>query len=227
MKNKFIVIIPARENSQRLVSKNSKLLNGKPLISYSIEYATKYFDANQIWVNTDDKKIITIAKDYNVNIYKRKKDLASNTAILSDVIFDQCNYLNNKNINYDNIILLQPTSPFREKFNLTEIIQVYINKKLNSLISVSKSKKKVGKISENIFLPLNYTFEQRSQSIKNYYYENGLFYIFNKSLLLKEKKIISNKVYPYIIEGIETKIDIDYEFDFIFAEMLLKNNLIN
>ena len=62
MTNKFLVIIPARKNSRRLISKNSKILCGKPLISYTIEYAIKNFHLDDIWVNTDDNKIISIAK---------------------------------------------------------------------------------------------------------------------------------------------------------------------
>lgn len=44
MKDNFIVIIPSRENSKRLPSKNIRLLCGKLLISYTIEYAIKFFE---------------------------------------------------------------------------------------------------------------------------------------------------------------------------------------
>ena len=226
MKDNFIVIIPARENSKRLPSKNIRLLCGKPLISYTIEYAIKFFEKNRIWVNTDDKKVIKIAKEFDINTYSRKKNLASDTSILSDVILDQCNYLDKINIDFKNIVLLQPTSPFRNKYDLNKMIDIFINRKINSLISVSNFNKKLGKISDNIFLPINYQFEQRSQLINDNYYENGLFYIFSKSLLFNEKKIISNSPYPYIIDGFESIIDIDYDDDFILAELLFKNQLI-
>ena len=39
----YIVVIPARKNSKRIKGKNLRKLNGKPLISHSIEYAVKYF----------------------------------------------------------------------------------------------------------------------------------------------------------------------------------------
>ena len=47
-----LIVIPARKNSKRIKDKNLRILNGKPLIAHSIEYATKYVDHKNIWVNT-------------------------------------------------------------------------------------------------------------------------------------------------------------------------------
>ena len=190
MTNKFKVIIPARKNSSRLVSKNSKILCGKPLISYTIEYAMKHFNINDIWINSDDEKIINIAKEYNVKTYFRDKELASNISLLSDVVYDQCRFFDKKNISFNDIILLQPTNPFRDNFNINEVIKIYLEKDISSLMTVSMINKKIGKISNNKFSPFNYKFEQRSQSIENFYYETGSLYICNKNLILNKRKIL-------------------------------------
>ena len=65
-----IVVIPARKNSKRIKGKNLRILNGKPLISHSIEYALKYIDKKNIWVNTDDQLVIDLAKKYNISYSK-------------------------------------------------------------------------------------------------------------------------------------------------------------
>lgn len=226
MKNKFKIIIPARKNSSRLTSKNSKILCGKPLISYSIEYAIKNFSLNDIWINSDDEKIIDIANKYNVKTYLRNKQLASNTSLLSDVVYDQCKFFDNESIAYDHIILLQPTNPFRDNFNINEVIKIYLEKETSSLMTVSIINKKIGKISNNKFSPFNYQYEQRSQSIENFYYETGSLYICNKDLILKKRKIISENVYPFVIGGVEANIDIDYDEDFKAAELYIKTKKI-
>ena len=226
MTNKFLVIIPARKNSRRLISKNSKILCGKPLISYTIEYAIKNFHLDDIWVNTDDNKIISIAKKYGVRTYLRKSELATNTTLIGDTIYDQCKFFEKKKLSYQDIILLQPTNPFRENFNINEVMKIYLSKKIKSLMTVSRINKKLGKISNNKFLPFNYKFEQRSQKIESLYFENGALYIFNKDLVLNHKKLISDQVYPFITSGVESEIDIDYEEDFKAAELYIKTNLI-
>ena len=63
MKLKYKIIIPARKNSKRLVGKNLKILNGKPLIQHSIDYALLNFEKNDIWVNL----MIKILLNYQVN----------------------------------------------------------------------------------------------------------------------------------------------------------------
>tara|TARA_B110000003_G_C16631980_1_gene527013 strand:- start:746 stop:1432 length:687 start_codon:yes stop_codon:yes gene_type:complete len=223
MKTSFKVIIPARKNSKRLTSKNSKVLCGKPLISYSLDFAIKYFEKSDIWVNTDDEKIVKIAKKYNINIYNRDPRLALDKSSISQVIVDHCKYFIKNKISFDHIILLQPTNPFRSDINLKEILNYYLNNNIRSLMTVTEINKKFGKINGSKFEPVNYQFEQRSQSIESYYYENGALYICQKSIIENEKMIISADVYPYIVNGNGLNIDIDYQEDFDRAELYLKS----
>jgi len=72
-----IAVIPARGGSQRIPRKNIKLLNGKPLIAYSIETAieTNLFD--RIIVSTDDLEIAAVAKEWGAETpFMRPDDLA-------------------------------------------------------------------------------------------------------------------------------------------------------
>ncbi|MDQ6763477.1 MAG: acylneuraminate cytidylyltransferase family protein, partial [Bacteroidota bacterium] len=65
---------------------------------------------------------------------------------------------------------------------------------------------------------------QRMQDIDPDYYENGLIYITNTKSI-KKKEIITEDVFPLIIEGVETLVDIDEHDDILFAEFLIKNNI--
>ena len=77
-----IAIIPARGGSKRLPGKNIKLLDGKPLISHSIEAALKAKSISAVMVSSDMRKILNIASSYNeVIIHQREKTLASDTQL--------------------------------------------------------------------------------------------------------------------------------------------------
>ena len=113
----YIVVIPARKNSKRIKGKNLRELDGKPLISHSIEYAMKFFNRKNIWVNTDDSVIIDLAKKYDISTYNRPTKLAEDETSTNDVILDFCEHLIFENISLKNIIILQPTNPIRTEIS--------------------------------------------------------------------------------------------------------------
>lgn len=220
----YIVIIPARKDSKRLKGKNTKLLRGKPLICYSIEYALKYFPKKNIWVNTNDKEIISLANTYKINFYKRKESLCQDKTSSSDVVLDQIKFLKQNNFSFQSVILLQPTNPLRNNLKLKEVINFYNKNNLNSLMTVTPVKYKLGKISKSLFNPINYSFHQRSQNINQIYFENGQLYISKIEVILERKTFITEDVYPYITDGIESYVDIDNQEDFDLAKLILTND---
>tara|TARA_B100000579_G_C22848566_1_gene865920 strand:+ start:4667 stop:5347 length:681 start_codon:yes stop_codon:yes gene_type:complete len=223
--DKCLIVIPARKNSKRLKDKNLRLLNGKPLIAHSIEYAAKHLDLKKIWVNTDDEKIIDLALTYGVSTYKRPPDLALDETSTNDVIVDFSKFLLESNIDYQYIITLQPTNPIRSK-NLIVQCYEYISKNdLKSLMSVSELHNKFGKISNNKYFPINYNIGQRHQDLDKLYFENGLIYICSKSAITEEQQYITDDVFPFITEEIGSSIDIDYEEDLKMAEIILSSGL--
>ena len=217
----FKIIIPARANSKRLPGKNMKLLGQKPLIQYSIDFALNNFSKNDIWVNSDDDKVIEFAKQEGIMTLLRPNTLATDHIATVDVLKFQVKYFQEQNIDCDAIILLQPTNPFREDDLLEDAILKFQESGRTSLATFSKNEKKLGKIEGNFFSPTNYTPGQRSQDLENLYFENGLLYITKVESILNNK-IITDDVFPLICDKIESTVDIDYLEDFIFAEALLK-----
>jgi len=218
----YIVVIPARKNSKRIKGKNLRELNGRPLISHSIEYAIKFFSRKNIWVNTDDNIIIDLAEEYNISTYIRPSNLAEDKTSTNDVILDFYEHLISENINFKNIIILQPTNPIRTKSLITEAIKSFEESNSNSLMSVSILHKKFGKIKNKKYHPINYKIGQRHQDLENLYYENGLIYISSKKSLLENKNYITNDTLPFITDEIGSIVDIDYEEDLKLAELIIK-----
>ena len=218
----YIVVIPARKNSKRIKGKNLRELNGRPLISHSIEYAIKFFSRKNIWVNTDDNIIIDLAEEYNISTYIRPSNLAEDKTSTNDVILDFYEHLISENINFKNIIILQPTNPIRTKSLITEAIKSFEESNSNSLMSVSILHKKFGKIKNKKYHPINYKIGQRHQDLENLYYENGLIYISSKKSLFENKNYLNNDTLPFITDEIGSIVDIDYEEDLKLAELIIK-----
>jgi CMP-N-acetylneuraminic acid synthetase len=216
----YKIIIPARANSKRLPGKNMKLLLGKPLIEYSIDFAINNFPKDSVWVNSDCKDIIEFSKLKGTKTLLRPSKLASDSSAIVDALMFHVNYFKEHNIACDAIILFQPTNPFRESDLLKKVIEKFENSKRNSLATFSISKKKLGKIEDGVFKPVNYVPGQRSQDLENNYFENGLVYITKCDSILSGK-VITDDVYPFICNNIESTIDIDYLEDFLLAEALL------
>ena len=169
---KLLAIIPARKGSKRILNKNKKIIAGKPLIRWTIDAAKKVDEISEIIVTTDDEDIINIAKKCNVTYVKRDDSLATDNASSIDVIFDVLNKVNNR---FDYLILLQPTSPLRNSYDIKKAIGLIKEKKADAIISVTETDHPVQwmnilplSCSMNNFISDKY-INTRSQDLEKYY----------------------------------------------------------
>jgi len=220
MKN--IAIIPARGGSKRLPQKNIKLLDGFPLLSFSILFAQANSEIiDEIYVSTDDEDIKNIALKYGAKVIDRPKNLSGD---LEPTVSALKHVLQSIDSEVDNVVLLQATNPIRPKNLLKEAFEIYQKENSNSLFTVSRNHKKFGKIIDQKFIPYNYKIGQRSQDIEPLYFENGLLYITKASLIL-EDIIISEDAFPFEIDHIFASVDIDTQEDFDYAEYLYHKHI--
>jgi CMP-N,N'-diacetyllegionaminic acid synthase len=137
----ILAVIPARSASKGIPNKNIKKIKGIPLLAYSIKYALRSKIIDKVIVSTDSRKYAKIAKKYKAEVpYLRKKKLSKDDVTDYPVINDaltQCEKIYKKKYNY--VVLLRPTSPFREK-NLIEKSYKLLKKnpKATSVRSVKK-----------------------------------------------------------------------------------------
>lgn len=218
----YQILIPARSGSKRFPGKNLYPLGGLPLISHTIKFALKSFKCEKIWVNSDDNHILDEAKKMGVNFTKRPLDLADDLTPTSEVCKFQIKEFDRLGIKCDALILLQATSPFRSDGLIEKCISIFEKNNRDSLATFSVFKKKIGDINNNYFYPINYIPGQRSQDKKNEYFENGQLYI-TKVEVLRNNKILTEKVFPFIVNDIFSQVDIDYPEDILWAEFILNN----
>lgn len=221
---KSLFLITARGGSKGIVDKNIKLMYGKPLIHYSIEFARFFTDDSYICLSTDSSKIIEIASQIGYKApFLRPSILAEDNVGSFDVIKHAINFYSKKNIYFDNVVLLQPTSPIRSKSHLIEASKLF-HKNIDMVVSVSKF------LFYNIYndkcgyleaISNNYT---QRQSAPTYYRHNGSIYIINTNSINNFNSFSQfNKTVKYIMPD-EFSIDIDNEEDWNFTEKLIKFN---
>lgn len=222
----MIAIIPARGGSKGLPGKNLKLLCAKPLISHTIETALSSSALTRVIVSTDDGDIAEVAKKYGAEVpFMRPANLAKDDSLAIDTYKYTVNKLiKDEGEDIVDYMVLLPTSPLREASDISNAVKIFRNKNADSVISVTKEDKPLswfksldneGRILEN-----NVTLRNR-QDEEDYYCLNGSIYVFKKDLI-DEGKYYSENTYAYVMPK-HRSVDIDTQFDFNYAEFLLKN----
>ena len=198
MKKKSIYcLIPARSGSKRIKDKNIIKINNKPLIHYALKAACKAKFIDRVYVATNSQKISKITlkiKNKKIKIFKRSKysetDHAKTEIVVSEFL---------KKNRCDILILLQLTNIFIAADELDKAIKKFIQNRYDSMISLVKFDKFIWKKKSNKIIPINYNPRNRprSQNFKNYFVENGSFYIFKSKKFLKIKNRINGKLGYY------------------------------
>ena len=217
---KILGIIPARGGSKGIPKKNIKLLNGKPLIAYTIEAALAS-NLDRVIVSTDCKEIAGISKEYGAEVIIRSFNLAEDTTPTLPVLQHVVSKLE---VEFDAVMTLQPTSPLRTSKHINEAIELFeSDKEVDSLVSV-------------VEVPHNYMPEKlmsfdgkyltgnrevkRRQEISTMYARNGAAIYITKTEKLGEY-IFGGKILPYFMSKIKS-FDIDDMEDWEIVERIIK-----
>lgn len=223
-KHKVIAIIPARKGSKGLPKKNIKPLGNKPLIAWTIESALKTDFICKTVVTTDCEEISKIAKKYGAEVpFIRPENLSSDTATTSDVIKHAISAIDE---DFDILVLLQPTSPFRTEVDINNAFEIYNNSYPSSVVSVVKADKSpywyFSRGTDSKIKPLLSINEQysRRQELPETFLLNGAIYIVNVNKFLSSGKFIFDDSLSYLMCK-ESSIDIDDIMDFKLAQLTL------
>lgn len=234
----ILITICARGGSKGIPGKNIKILNGKPLIAYTIEIANKFAENHSasISISTDDIEIKQIAENFGLKSnYLRPEYLGSDTAGKIDVIFDLLKFEENKNkTNFEIILDLDVTSPLRTIDDLEDAYNLFLdNSYALTLFSVNPSNRSpyFNMVEKNnagfyeLSKKLDSTILTR-QSAPSVYDLNASFYFYRRNFFnLNSKTPITSQ--SLIFEMKHICFDLDHPLDFEFLDYLLSNNKLN
>lgn len=223
---KKVAVIPARGGSTRFKNKNIALLDGKPLICWSVEAVLNSGEFDDVYVSTDSDKIFDAVKHLNVKRHIRPEQHATTKATVLNAMVDMMSNIPK----YDVFAYFLPTCPFIKP----EFIKAGVNmldKNTDSVVSVSyyddpiqlaciKRGNDIIPIFDNLTSGLT-----NSKFIQKYVKPNGGFYISHWDNLLENKNFFKGNVKGVEIPG-ELLVDIDYEYDLKKAEFMVQNNVI-
>lgn len=219
----IIGIIPARGGSKGIPLKNIKLLNGKPLIEYTIETALASGVLDKIIVSTDNDEIARIsAKFENIDIVIRPKELSEDNSTTESALIHVCDYLiKNEGMYADYVITLEPTSPLRSVNTIRNCVKILFETKFDSVVGVTEVKSVLGRIKDNKFFHLFPNQPRRRQDREGLYQESSTIYGTSIDMLRFKKSVLGDSVYALIIPKNES-FDINEQLDFEIVEFLMK-----
>lgn len=230
---KVIALIPARGGSKGIPHKNICDLCGKPLIAYSILAALeakKLGVIDDVIVSTDDSEIARISSEYGAYVpFVRPRELSTDKSKSVDCMIHAMEWYRLNGVYYDDIVLLQPTSPLRISEDIVKSITIYNNSNKKSLISCYKeesiSEYNSYHIRDGNVVPLNKDHNRgnRRQDIEPLYVRNGAIFITDVEYMMERKMVISDIPAIYVMP-IERSINIDTLYDMREAEWIMNNN---
>lgn len=219
---KIVIHIPAREGSKRVPKKNLRDMNGKPMISYTVEALLNADVSENCYVNTDSKDIINyINSNYpSMKIYIRDKELCNDNAQSDHFNADIINKLQP-----DTLIMINPVCPLIEAEDIVNAINAYKNSNCDTLISSCSTRMQTFCDGE----PINIDVKDTLAPSQN----NPLITILNWAITIWDAKSFADRIDKdgyavwgkqisfYDIDEIKS-IKVSEEKDFITAEKLLK-----
>jgi len=224
----MLTIVPARRDSKGIPGKNWKELNGKPLISYTIEAALSISKPEDICITTNSLEVIDIAtNNFQLNVpFVRPEELSTDFSPSRDALVHAIEYYEKLGCLYDTILILQPTSPFRRVEDIQKCIQLFQSNPCEMVVSVAETDINpyynlyVEDENENIHraIPSPYT---RRQDCPAAYIITGSIYVIQTNAL-KNGEISQFKNVRKIVTPPNYNIDLDTNEDWENAEKLIK-----
>jgi CMP-N,N'-diacetyllegionaminic acid synthase len=223
----FLFLIPARGGSKGIPKKNIKELNGKSLIYYTFDAIKDIAPFENICISTDDPEIIEKVEEYGIKVpFIRPVELASDTSTTLEVIEHALNFYNQKGKKFKGLVVLQPTSPFRESIHIIRALELF-SENIDLVVSVKITSSNpyftLYEENSNGFLEISKKGKHtRRQDCPLVYERNGAIYIYNLYSRYQSPK----RQIKYVMDEIAS-IDIDNEFDWMLAEFILSRKFNN
>lgn len=221
MSNRVVAVIPVKDKSERVKSKNFiEFLDGKSLFELKIEQLKNSGVFDEIYVSSNSDRAKAVCDKEDIKYTHREDRFCNNDIPWSDVIFEVVNSLPEEE--ETSVAWCHTTSPLFSNFE--DAIQKYksLGEEYNGLVTVKRFTEFL--VNAKGF-PVNYNWgvwHKYSQYLDIYFTITGALFVAPIKEMKKNRYVISTNPYLYETSDFEA-IDVDTEFDFKLAQMMLKN----
>lgn len=228
---KVLAVIPARGGSKGVPKKNIHLVDGKPLIAFTIETALAARDLfHRVIVSSDDEEIAEISRTYGAETpFMRPAELADDHTPMVPVLQHAVDFIEKQDsLQLDWVCLLQPTDPFRTVEDLETVIKLALEGDCDSVISVvqvfSVHPILMKRVEDGLLQPYCIN-EKEGTRRQDYdppaYMRNGAIYLTRRDILMENNSIWGEKIRPYVMPP-KRSVGVDSELDIMMVELLMR-----
>jgi regulator of RNase E activity RraA len=213
-RKRVVAFLPAKGSSERIKSKNIRILDGKPLFLRQLERLVKMSFIDEVFLDTESEEIISLASSVNCSVLRRDKSLATNKTDGNRLFMNQINQ-----VDADIYIQILCTSPFIKASTIQKgLIEVSENPNYDSAVLVSREKQYTWD-SETLTTNYNITAIPNSADLPDTIIETMGLYIIEKSAAVKLGRRIGESPLLLEAEAIEA-IDVNYQDEFELANYI-------
>ena len=211
---KIAAFLPAKGTSERIESKNMKLLNGKPLFLHTLEKLVTCDFIDEVYLDSESDEILEYASYLNFKPLKRRAELADNKTDGHRLFYNEA-----VQVDADIYIQVLCTSPFISPETIKRGIDVLVeHKEFDSVILVKKEKEYLW---ENGQPKYDRNHIPNSSTLPDTIIESMGLYIVRKETVLKTKQRYGSHVYMLTADAMET-VDVNYPDEFVLAEHIMR-----
>ena len=219
-------VIPARGGSKGLPGKNLKRLGALSLIGHAVASAREARGLTRFIVSTDSPEIADEARRHGAEVpFLRPAELANDHAGMVPVLQHAVRWLESAGARPDLVVTLQPTSPFRVGADIDRTIDSVDETGADSsqtLVEASYHPFFMKTLDGDRTIPLFAEGKKyvRRQDAPAVYQPSGAVYVTRYPVLMNEGQVLGHDNRG-IVMSFEASVNIDTEWDFLLAELLL------
>ena len=211
---KVVAFLPAKGTSERIESKNMKLLNGKPLFFYTLKKLVECDFIDEVYLDSDSDEILNYAPYLGYKPMKRKAELATNKTDGHQLFYNEV-----VQVEADIYIQILGTSPFITPETIKRGIDVLVNNsEYDSVVLMKKDKQYLWDDSKPLYDKNNIP---NSNTLPDTIIESMGLYIVRRETALTTKMRYGDNVYMLEADAVET-IDVNYPDEFTLAEYIMR-----
>lgn len=222
---RILAVVPARGGSKGIPLKNLQLIDGVPLVALAGRVIQELGEVDRAVISTDHDEIAAVAEAAGISApFRRPEDLSGDRIGDIDVLIHALEVCEaHDGVQYDIVLMLQPTSPLRQPCHVRDCVRKLIDGGWDAVWTVSPTDTK-GHPLKQLMLEndggMDYYDSEGAniiarQQLKPLYHRNGIAYAFTRDCLLNQRTIKGARTAAVVIDGEHVSIDTMWDLELV------------